>query len=399
MDRRGFLKTVGATGIGTVLAAGQGFGQNKGPTAEKTRMPKRKLGRSGIEVPVLGLGGHGSFIDRQILLRKAVETGVTYWDTSSGYANGNSELGIGKFIGRNPELRKKLFIATRAWLSRKPQDIEKLMRQSMERMQTDYFDLYYGIHRLKDPEAELNDDVKQWVKKMKKQGAFKLFGCTVHSNMAENLLGAARHGWVDVIMFRYNFRTAQDPKLQAGIEACHKAGIALVGMKTLGFGVKEVSDEEKKLIEHFSAKGFSESQAKIKCALSDERLSTACVGMVTVGVLKENVAAVTDKAELAQRDLDVLREYAQASCSRYCAGCSNICEKAVPEVAYVSDIMRYLMYYNSYGQEQRAKELFARIPANVKGKLLSVDYSKAQACCPNGMPIGSLVAEAVRKLA
>jgi predicted aldo/keto reductase-like oxidoreductase len=212
---------------------------------------------------------------------------------------------MGKFIGKYPELRKKLFIATRAWLSRKPQDMEKLMRQSMERMQTDYFDLYYGIHRLKEPETELNDDVKQWVKKMKKQGAFRLFGCTTHGNMAESLLGAARHDWIDVIMFRYNFRTTQDPKLQAGIEACHKAGIALVAMKTQGIGIKDHTDKDKKLIEHFSAKGFTQGQAKIKCALNNERFSTACVGMVTVSVLKENVDAVIDKTKLTQQDLIV----------------------------------------------------------------------------------------------
>ena len=58
-------------------------------------------------------------------------------------------------------------------------------------------------------------------------------------------------------------------------------------------------------IPHFSAKGFTQAQAKIKCALNDERFSTACVGMVTVGVLKENVNAVIDNIKLTQQDLMV----------------------------------------------------------------------------------------------
>ena len=66
---------------------------------------------------------------------------------------------------------------------------------------------------------------------------------------------------------------------------------------------------------------------------------------------------------------------------------------------YTSDVMRYLMYYNSYGDRERARGLFAEIPAAARNSLLSVDYSEAEARCPQHMPIGELVAEAVRKLA
>ncbi|MHC4459539.1 MAG: aldo/keto reductase, partial [Planctomycetota bacterium] len=61
-------------------------------------------------------------------------------------------------------------------------------------------------------------------------------------------------------------------------------------------------------------------------------------------------------------------------------------------------VMRYLMYYNSYGEEDRAKELFTRIPSSARNKLLNVDYSLAEARCPQHLPIGQLVAQAVRKL-
>ena len=97
--------------------------------------------------------------------------------------------------------------------------------------------------------------------------------------------------------------------------------------------------------------------------------------------------------------MTVLDEYAKATCSGYCAGCGSICEEALSGMPYVSDIMRYLMYYNSYGDEDRARGFFAQIPANVRNKLLSTDYSPAEARCPQNMPIGKLIAEAVKKLA
>ena len=115
-------------------------------------------------------------------------------------------------------------------------------------------------------------------------------------------------------------------------------------------------------------------------------------------LLREDVSGVMEKTKLTQADRQVFKEYAQETCSGYCAGCSNICDPILPETPYVSDIMRYLMYYNGYGDKDRARELFAQIPREVRGKLLSTDYSLAEACCPQHMPIGKLVAEAVAKL-
>jgi len=60
--------------------------------------------------------------------------------------------------------------------------------------------------------------------------------------------------------------------------------------------------------------------------------------------------------------------------------------------------MRYLMYYNSYGDRERVRELFAQIPIHVRNKLLNIDYNLAEARCPQRMPIGKLVAEAVSVL-
>jgi predicted aldo/keto reductase-like oxidoreductase len=214
--------------------------------------------------------------------------------------------------------------------------------------------------------------------------------------MARCLTAAAKLGWIDAIMTAYNFRLMQDTKMRAAIEACHKAGVSLVAMKTQG---KEITTEEdKKLTRHFLQRGFTEGQAKIKVVLEDKGFSSACVKMESVAVLTSNVAAVLDKTKLTQVDMEVFAEYAQATCSGYCAGCAEICDTVLPNVPYVRDIMRYLTYYNSYGERDEAKELFAQIPGKARNKLLSTDYSVAEARCPQRLPIGKLVAEAVSKL-
>ena len=172
-----------------------------------------------------------------------------------------------------------------------------------------------------------------------------------------------------------------------------------MAIKTQGMGQRIRTEEDKKLVQHFLQRGFTQGQAKIKAVLEDERFTSVCVGMQNISLLTLNVAAVLDKTKLTQADREVLKEYAEATCDGYCAGCANICNSALPDTPYVSDIMRYLMYYNSYGDKGRARELFAQIPGSVRNRLLSTDYSLAEARCPQHLPIGKLIAEAVRKLA
>jgi predicted aldo/keto reductase-like oxidoreductase len=249
--------------------------------------------------------------------------------------------------------------------------------------------------------------LRDWVTNAKKKKQIGFFGFSTHENIAENLLAAAKLGWVDAIMTSYNFRVMQDAKMPAAIEACHKAGVGLIAMKTQGKPVWEIKSEadkwvlteaEKKLTEQLLKRGFSTTQANIKIVLDDERFSSACVGMTSVAHIVENVAVTFDKTKLTDADLAAFRQYAQASCSGYCAGCAKICSQALPAIPCINDIMRYLMYYNSYGDKAGARELFAKIPAKVRNRLLTADYTKAEARCPQRMPIGRLMAEAVRKL-
>jgi predicted aldo/keto reductase-like oxidoreductase len=170
-------------------------------------------------------------------------------------------------------------------------------------------------------------------------------------------------------------------------------------MKTQARGQAIETRADKKLTEHFLKRGFTAGQAKIKAVLEDKRISSVAFGRGKIRELRLNVAAALDRAELTAEDMQVLRKVAKDTQCGYCAGCAHVCNRTLPDMPYVSDIMRYLMYYNSYGQKQEAKNLFARIPADARNRLLSTDYRQAEARCPQRMPITRLMAEAVTKLA
>ena len=403
MERREFLKRIGAAGLGGAIAGAKGYGADanepNAPAKEEkiqiTKVPRRKLGKTGVDVPILALGFGAA--GESIVLNQSLDWGVNHWDTSLVAAGGNSETSIGEFIAKNPNRRKEIFIVTKENDSKNAADMEKCLQTSLKRLNTSYADLYFGVYRMSDP-AQLTDEVKNWAKGAKDRGLIKFFGFSTHANIEKCLMAAAKTDWIDAIQFSCNFRLMQGVEMQAAIDACHKAGIGLIAMKTQG-GRQAATDSEadKKLIAHFLQKGFTEGQAKIKAVIQDERISTACVAMGSTAMLMTNIAAVLDKTKLTQADMEALRQYAAATCSGYCAGCAEICESVVAQ-APISDVMRYLMYYNSNGDKQEARKLFAQLPADVKKGLLNIDYSFAEARCPQHLPIGKLVAEAVSKL-
>ena len=411
INRRNFLRTAGLVGVGSVIAGAKAGAANanepNAPAAQPPiqKVPKRKLGKTGAEVPVLSLGfGRPG---EQTILRQSLDWGVNYWDTSLIAANGTSEQSIGDFIAKNPDLRKDIFLVTKENKSQTPEDLEKCLQTSLKRLNTTYIDLYFGVYMVNDM-VRFTDDVKKWSEEAKKRGAIKHFGFTTHENMPQCLMAASKLDWIDAIMVKYDFRLMQDKQMQDAIDACHKAGIGLIAMKTQAMRfrnapadpntAKAEAEADKKMLAHFLEKGFTEGQAKIKAVIDDQRISTVNSSMPSTNLLMSNIAVALDKTKLAAEDMDVLKQYALDTCSGYCAGCGNICGPLSSGVP-VSDIMRALMYHDNYGDTAHAKSVFAEIPADVKQRLLAVDYSAAEHVCPNHMPIGKLITDAAAKLA
>jgi predicted aldo/keto reductase-like oxidoreductase len=324
---------------------------------------------------------------------------MNYWDTAYNYQGGNAELGIGKFLKRNPEMRKDLFIASKASKPQTIADVEDRLQTSLKRMNTDYIDLYY-LHEIEEMRW-LGNELRDWAKSAKDRGLIRFFGFTVHRDMTKYLNAAAKLDWIEGILVKYNWRDMQDEELSKAVDACHKKGIALTAMKVMGKGSDEKIETEgdKKLTDHFIKRGFSAQQAKIKCVMDDKRIPSVCVGMQNIKLLDANVAASLDKTKLTVEDHDAMRQIALETCSGHCAGCAEICETAVPEMPYVSDVMRYLMYHNGYGERQVAREFYSELPQQSRNAISTIDYSRAEKLCPQKMPIARLMAEAARKLA
>src|SRR5947208_1839752 len=152
-------------------------------------MQKRKLGKRGLEVSALGLGGmgmsqsYGVPPDKQAmiaLIRTAVERGVTFFDTAEIYGPYTNEELVGEALA---PVRAQVVIATKFGVGRdaggqqmqdsRPERIKQSIEGSLKRLRTDVIDLYYQ-HRV-DPNVPI-EDVAGMVKELIAQGKVKHFG-------------------------------------------------------------------------------------------------------------------------------------------------------------------------------------------------------------------------------
>jgi Predicted oxidoreductases (related to aryl-alcohol dehydrogenases) len=155
-------------------------------------MQKRKLGNSGLEVSALGLGcmgmsfSYGVVHDEQemiSLLRRAVDRGITFFDTAEVYGPFTNEVLVGKALS---PIRDKVVIATKfgfnvvpggkpgtQTLNSRPEHIKEVAEASLKRLQIDTIDLLYQ-HRV-DPDVSI-EDVAGAVKELIQEGKVKHFG-------------------------------------------------------------------------------------------------------------------------------------------------------------------------------------------------------------------------------
>jgi len=401
VTRRDFVKTVGLAGLAVAGAGATGAlaaPEPPAPTAKAATMPKRKLGKTGAEVSILNLGGMFDTINNQLLLKQALKWGVTMWDTAESYGNGLSEEGYGRFFARNPEARKEIFLVTK--LVPEQGNLTERLDKSLKRLQTDHVDLFF-IHSITSID-DMKPAYKDWAAEMKKAGKIKFFGFSTHTNMADCLAGAAKLDWIDAVMMTYNFRVMQTPEMQAAVNACAKAGIGLVAMKSMGGGPgasKTPSKGEMDLVDRFQERGFTDKQAKLKAVWENPHIASLCSQMHNLTILSANVAAARDQVKLAREEFESLRQFALETQADYCAGCGSICQEAVGGAVPVNEVMRCLMYYRDYGEPGLARETFAGLPEAVRQRLAAVDYSQAEQACPQKLAIAQLMRQAAEMLA
>jgi aryl-alcohol dehydrogenase-like predicted oxidoreductase len=212
-------------------------------------MRTRKLGNSNLEVSALGLGCMGiSFsygapkdeTEMIALMHKAVDLGITFFDTAEVYGPHTNETLVGKALS---PIREKVVIATKFGfntdpanakpgaqaLNSKPEHIKQVVEESLKRLNTDYIDLYYQ-HRV-DPDVPI-EDVAGAVKDLIAEGKVRHFGLSEAG--AQTIRRAHAVQPVTALQSEYSLWWRK-PELEI-IPLLEELGIGLVPYSPLGKG-------------------------------------------------------------------------------------------------------------------------------------------------------------------
>lgn len=189
--RRQFLKKVSGLTAGIMIPI-QNFSIGKSTFSDKWGkvLPKRKLGQTGEEVTMLGVGGYHigwtTEKDAQAVIEAGLEGGIRFFDTAESYGPHTSEIRYGKYL--SPTYRNEIFLMTKS-TAQDAKTMQEHLDASLERLKTDHLDLWQ-VHSVMDPDdvdSRIEEGVFDVVMRAKEEGKVKHIGFTGHNNPKAHL--------------------------------------------------------------------------------------------------------------------------------------------------------------------------------------------------------------------
>jgi len=242
LTRRDFIKNMLA--MTAALSLGPGFSNSlsqDGRLKAAESIPRRMLGKTGEEVSILSLGGEATIeqVERQQeaveIINQALDYGINYIDTAPSYGGGDSEINFGQVMA---ERREEVFLASKTH-ERGYDGTMWLIEESLERLQTDYLDLYqlHNIRTEQDLNAALAEDgAITALEELQQEGVIRFTGITGHKD-PEVLLRGIREYDFDCLLMSLNAADIHyRPFQQELLEEAREQELGIIAMKVLAAG-------------------------------------------------------------------------------------------------------------------------------------------------------------------
>ena len=329
LDRRDFMKKgaqATAAAAATVLGtnAVQGAGPDDKKIAFTDALPARTLGKTGVELPVLGYGGAAlpkksgntlSTEDRVKLVRYAYDSGIRYFDTAISYSYSDSQAIIGEAL---KEVRDDVFITTKVdfWDLSKPDgrftkvpkgEATRQVEMNLRELQTDYIDaiLIHGTPGVEQMTVEQCMEVHEELGKARDNGMVKFVGFSAH-HYFDKALALISTNEFDLCMLAYGYLprgysrlfSPQTTELRnACLAKAHELQMGIVAMKVLGAGM--LGGFGKKELEGLPG-------AAIRYVLQDERVHVLTIGMRYPAEIDTNIKTLAGDTTYTNEDRALL---------------------------------------------------------------------------------------------
>jgi aryl-alcohol dehydrogenase-like predicted oxidoreductase len=300
--RRHFISTVGMLGA----AVASGSDRRVDPGGEQIErgssgMLLRPLGRTGVRVSALGVGGHHlgdlpTMDDAIRLVHEAIDAGITFFENCWEYYNGKTETWLGQALkGR----RDEVFVMTKVCTHGRSGALAmRMLEESLRRLQTDHLDLWqiHGIVYDNDPElAYAEGGVLEAFDAAKQQGKVRFVGFTGHKDPSFHLKMLELGYPFDTVQMPLNpFDAAFHSFERQVLPEVNRRGMGALGMKGMGGTAWAIKH------------GVVTAEELLRYAMSLP-VSTTISGMDSIDVLRQNVQVARRFTPLTDDEMNALR--------------------------------------------------------------------------------------------
>ena len=286
-------------------------------------MEKRVLGKSALAISRIGFGCMSlgeKDTDNRYLLHAAIEKGINFFDTADLYDKGNNEATLGKAL---KEKRKDIIIATKVGNQLKPDGngwtwnpskeyILSAVNQSLQRLQTDYIDLYQ-LHG-----GTMDDNIEETIEAftiLQQQGKIRFYGI---SSIRPNVIRAYTHrSAICSVMMQYSLLDRRPEESCFDLLADNHIGVLARGGVAGGLlinkpaknylnyaeaAVKKAADA----IGEVSGNKRNKTATALQFVLQQPAITSAIVGIRNMQQLEDAVQAI-DAAPLEKNEMEALR--------------------------------------------------------------------------------------------
>ena len=317
---------------------------------KKTDFVYRTLGKTGIKLPIVSMGVMNTHNPK--LVEAAYNAGIVHFDTAGLYFQGNNEVMLGEFFKDKP--RDSFVLATKvnmpgimygeAYENGKSKDFLDKFEKNMKRIGLDYVDILY-LHGPTSRKKALFEPYLEALKQIKKEGRARFIGVSTHQNEPEVIRAAIESKAYDVVLTSYNSSQQHKDEVKKAIAEGAKAGLGIIGMKTVaglvGFGPQKKTPSEEEI------------SAAIKWVLEDENVHTIIPGWQTFDHITSTMA-VMNSLKMTSAERSRLNKLSQQT-SLFCQQCET-CMPQCPAGHHIPTFMRSYMYAYGYRNLQMARE-------------------------------------------
>ena len=280
-------------------------------------MNRRELGRTGIQVSVLGFGAaalggvYGRISGREArrVVRCAMDRGINYFDTAPDYGDGLSEIRLGEALAGR---RREIVLAGKAGRFQRGGRLEfdfsaarlrQSLKESLARLNTDYLDVFQ-LHDVEYGDfSQILDEALPELQAMKRNGEVRAIGVT--GRPTELLARLAEEGRPDMILSYGHYTLLSTAMMERLAPLCAGLGIGLVNAAPLEMGLlapggppawhpasPEIREAVRRAREFCAGRGTSLEAVAVQFALANPAVAGTLVGMRTVKEIERNISAL-----------------------------------------------------------------------------------------------------------